>query len=155
MEIVFRQYVIYATVKPFVTISLFVFFLKLLFFFSRNGSVNCLFSGNQGWGQDLTICLEGRATRPTPLTGIIYVVYNRSNLLGQDGKVEPKENNRTSGLDNTGIVGLQRQIMRGMHPFMLSFLGFPFYRINVIFRIYSIGLKHHFLYATGTLCHLT
>ncbi|MCO5586909.1 hypothetical protein L7F22_040854 [Adiantum nelumboides] len=37
---------------------------------------------------------------------------NRSNLLGQDGKGEPKENNRTAGLDNTGVVGLQRQVMR-------------------------------------------
>ncbi|MCO5564073.1 hypothetical protein L7F22_017729 [Adiantum nelumboides] len=37
---------------------------------------------------------------------------NRSNLLGQDGKGEPKEDNRTTGLDNSGVVGLQRQIMR-------------------------------------------
>lgn len=38
---------------------------------------------------------------------------NRSNLLGHDGgQAEPKENNRTSGLNNSGIIGLQRQIMR-------------------------------------------
>eukprot|EP00249_Psilotum_nudum_P006589 c19910_g1_i1 orf=223-654(+) len=37
---------------------------------------------------------------------------NRNNLLAQDGKGQPTENNRTSGLDNYGIIGLQRQIMK-------------------------------------------
>lgn len=38
---------------------------------------------------------------------------NRSSLLGQDGvQAELKENTRTFGLSNPGIVGLQRQIMR-------------------------------------------
>eukprot|EP00250_Pteridium_aquilinum_P024588 c29299_g1_i1 orf=106-813(-) len=38
---------------------------------------------------------------------------NRSTLLGQDSvQAELKENNWTVGLSNSGIVGLQRQIMR-------------------------------------------
>ncbi|CAN6476908.1 unnamed protein product [Victoria cruziana] len=40
---------------------------------------------------------------------------NRDNLLGPESKAS--EINRTAGLDNYGIVGLQRQIMRGMFYF--------------------------------------
>ncbi|ERM99563.1 hypothetical protein AMTR_s00088p00114030 [Amborella trichopoda] len=39
---------------------------------------------------------------------------NRNNLLEQDSK-PVAEINRTTGLDNYGLVGLQRQIMRGMY----------------------------------------
>ncbi|KAJ7519668.1 hypothetical protein O6H91_20G049800 [Diphasiastrum complanatum] len=36
----------------------------------------------------------------------------RGSLLSEDAKGPPIETNRTSGLDNPGLVGLQRQIMR-------------------------------------------
>lgn len=40
-------------------------------------------------------------------------VFCRDDLLGQDSK-QLSEINRTSGLDNYGLVGLQRQIMKGL-----------------------------------------
>lgn len=48
---------------------------------------------------------------------------NRSNLLGQEGRAEPKEDNRTAGLDNAGVVGLQRQIMREQDEDLLKLEG--------------------------------
>jgi SYP5 family syntaxin len=37
---------------------------------------------------------------------------NRANLL--EGGITPVETNRTQGLENSGLISLQRQIMRGM-----------------------------------------
>jgi hypothetical protein len=37
---------------------------------------------------------------------------SRANLL--EGGITPVETNRTQGLENSGLISLQRQIMRGM-----------------------------------------
>lgn len=42
-----------------------------------------------------------------------YPFKHRKDLFG-DGKKSADVVSRTAGLDNQGIVGLQRQIMRGM-----------------------------------------
>jgi SYP5 family syntaxin len=39
---------------------------------------------------------------------------NRENLLGPDKKTDDDVVNRASGLDNHGLVGFQRQIMKGL-----------------------------------------
>ncbi|KAH7286461.1 hypothetical protein KP509_32G008200 [Ceratopteris richardii] len=54
----------------------------------------------------------GLRSRMNQMTNSLNASSNRSNLLGQDGKGEPKEDKRVTGLDNSGIVGLQQQIMR-------------------------------------------
>ncbi|KAI5064066.1 hypothetical protein GOP47_0020736 [Adiantum capillus-veneris] len=61
--------------------------------------------------QDMVLSLRSRMNQMSNSLNSSQA-SNRSNLLGQDGRGEPKENNRTTGLDNSGIVGLQRQIMR-------------------------------------------
>lgn len=45
---------------------------------------------------------------------------NRSNLLGQEGKTDAKEADRISGLDNSGIIGFQRRVMRDQDEDLLK-----------------------------------
>jgi hypothetical protein len=49
-----------------------------------------------------------------PVLNCILVLRHliRANLL--EGGITPVETNRTQGLENSGLIGLQRQIMRGM-----------------------------------------
>ncbi|KAL4202995.1 hypothetical protein AMTRI_Chr02g266280 [Amborella trichopoda] len=57
--------------------------------------------------QDILISLRSKANQMASTLNM----SNRNHLLGQDSK-PVSETNRTSSLDNYGLVGLQRQIMR-------------------------------------------
>lgn len=50
---------------------------------------------------------------------VVVIVYEcREDLLGPSNR-SVEEINRIAGLDNTGIVGLQRQIMKGIYVVFL------------------------------------
>ncbi|KAL4202999.1 hypothetical protein AMTRI_Chr02g266320 [Amborella trichopoda] len=59
--------------------------------------------------QDILISLSSKANQMASTLNMSNSF--RNHLLGQDSK-PVSETNRTSGLDNYGLVGLQRQIMR-------------------------------------------
>ncbi|KAL4186653.1 hypothetical protein AMTRI_Chr09g15160 [Amborella trichopoda] len=60
--------------------------------------------------QDMLVNLRSKANQMASTLNMSNFA-NRNNLLGQDSK-PVSEINRTTGLDNYGLVGLQRQIMR-------------------------------------------
>jgi hypothetical protein len=55
----------------------------------------------------------------------MFSAANRENLLGPDSKTDDVIN-RASGFDNQGLVGFQRQIMRGMLSKLVLFFFFCF-----------------------------
>lgn len=64
---------------------------------------------------------------------------NRDSLLGPE--IKPADAmTRTVGLDNNGVVGLQRQIMRGNY-FNCSKLSFSYY---ITFALFLVLSMHYF-----------
>lgn len=72
--------------------------------------------------QDMVSSLRGRMNQMTTNLSSSQAA-SRSNLLGQEVKTEPKESSRTAGVDNPGIIGLQRQIMREQDENLLKLEG--------------------------------
>ena len=66
--------------------------------------------------------LKNLSTKVNQMAGALnmFSAANRENLLGPDSKTDDVIN-RASSFDNQGLVGFQRQIMRGMLSKLLLF----------------------------------
>lgn len=71
--------------------------------------------------------LKNLSTKVNQMASILNMssAANRENLLGPDSKTDDVIN-RASGFDNQGLVGFQRQIMRGMLSKLVLFFFFCF-----------------------------